>query len=72
MHCVVAQVLLGTAMAGVGLQVRTSAFRGVGVLPFLVGGAGAALVGGTGLTAALLLARARSTPAAAEQEGSRP
>lgn len=52
--------LLGLAMAGVGLSVNASAFAGVGLQPFVVGGAGAFLVGSTGLTAALLVSRARA------------
>ena len=48
--------LLGTGLAGVGLSVNFEAFRGAGLKPFAVGGAGAALVGGVGLGVALLLA----------------
>jgi len=39
--------LLGTAMAAVGLSTNRSALAGVGVKPFLVGGSGAVVVGGT-------------------------
>ena len=51
--------LLGTGLAAVGLSVDLAAFRGVGLAPFAVGGAGAALVGGVGLSVALLLATLR-------------
>lgn len=44
-----ARVLLGTAMAAVGLNTRASVFRGVGVRPFAVGLAGAAVVALVGL-----------------------
>ena len=47
--------LLGTAMAGVGLGTTFSVFKGVGFKPFLVGLAGALLVGLVGLLMALLL-----------------
>ena len=49
--------LLGTAMAGVGLGTTFSVFKGVGFKPFLVGLAGALLVGLVGLLMALLLGR---------------
>ena len=48
--------LLGTGLAAVGLSVDFAAFRGVGVKPFVVGAAGASLVGGVGLSVALVLA----------------
>ena len=51
--------LLATGLAGVGLSVDASAFRSAGVRPFLVGGAGAAIVGGVGLASAQLLSRLR-------------
>ena len=51
------KVLLATGLAGVGLDVRPDAFRGVGPRPFLVGAAGAAIVGGVGLAGALASAR---------------
>ena len=53
------KLLLGTGLAAVGLSVRLSAFRGVGAAPFAVGAAGAGLVGGVGLGAALLGASMR-------------
>jgi uncharacterized integral membrane protein (TIGR00698 family) len=43
-----ATVGLGTAMAAVGLATSASALKGVGPKPFLVGGVGALIVGGTG------------------------
>jgi uncharacterized membrane protein YadS len=39
---------LGTAMAAVGLSTSSQAVSGVGIKPFLVGGSGALVVGGTG------------------------
>ncbi|HUE85012.1 MAG TPA: putative sulfate exporter family transporter [Vicinamibacterales bacterium] len=48
------RVLLGTAMAAVGLNTSFSVFRGVGAKPFAVGLGGALVVGGVGLTMALL------------------
>ena len=51
--------LLATGLAGVGLSVDASGFRSAGVRPFLVGGAGAAIVGGVGLASAQLLSRLR-------------
>lgn len=51
------KVLLGTGLAGVGLSVNVEAFRGAGVKPFVVGAAGASLVGGVGLAVALLISR---------------
>lgn len=50
------RVLLGTAMAAVGLSTSAAVFRGVGVRPFVVGLAASLVVGLTGLTAATLLA----------------
>ncbi len=47
--------LLGTAMAAVGLGTSFSVFKGVGFKPFLVGLAGALLVGLVGLAMALTL-----------------
>ena len=41
--------LLGTAMAGVGLSTSAESLKGVGYKPFIVGGSGALVVGGTGL-----------------------
>jgi uncharacterized integral membrane protein (TIGR00698 family) len=51
------QVLLGTAMAAVGLNTNFAAFKGVGLKPFAVGMAGALVVGGVGMTLAILLGR---------------
>lgn len=51
------KVLLGTGLAAVGLSVDFAAFRGVGLMPFAVGGAGASIVGGVGLAVALGLSR---------------
>ncbi len=50
-----AKVALGTAMAGVGLGTKMSVFKGVGAKPFLVGLAGALIVGLVGLALALTL-----------------
>ena len=47
--------LLGTAMAAVGLSTSFSIFTTVGMKPFVVGFAGAGIVGITGFTTALLL-----------------
>lgn len=49
------RVLLGTAMAAVGLNTNLSVFKGVGLKPFVVGMAGAAVVGSVGLLLAILL-----------------
>jgi uncharacterized integral membrane protein (TIGR00698 family) len=49
------QVLLGTAMAAVGLNTDFAVFRGVGLKPFVVGMAGALVVGAVGMTMAVLL-----------------
>jgi uncharacterized membrane protein YadS len=51
------RVFLGTAMAAVGLNTSFSVFRGVGAKPFAVGLAGALVVGGVGMTMAVLLGR---------------
>lgn len=51
------QVLLGTAMAAVGLNTSFSVFKGVGLKPFAVGMAGALVVGAVGMTLAILLGR---------------
>ena len=45
-------VLLGTAMAGVGYSTKLSALRGVGMAPFVVGATGSFCVGSTGLMCA--------------------
>lgn len=50
-----ARYLLGTAMAAVGLGTSFAVFKGVGLKPFIVGLAGALLVGVTGFLLALLL-----------------
>lgn len=51
------RVLLGTAMAAVGLNTSFSVFRGVGAKPFVVGFAGAVAVGAVGLLAATVFGR---------------
>ncbi len=52
-----ARWLLGTAMAAVGLNTSFTVFKGVGLKPFVVGMAGAIVVGGAGFVMALLLGR---------------
>jgi uncharacterized integral membrane protein (TIGR00698 family) len=49
------RVFLGTAMAAVGLNTSIAVFKGVGAKPFLVGLAGALVVGAVGLMMAMLL-----------------
>jgi len=51
------QILLGTAMAAVGLNTNFAVFKGVGLKPFAVGMAGALVVGAVGLTMALIFGR---------------
>lgn len=51
------RVLLGTAMAAVGLSTSFTVFRGVGLKPFAVGFAGALVVGSVGMLMAVLLGR---------------
>jgi uncharacterized integral membrane protein (TIGR00698 family) len=51
------QILLGTAMAAVGLSTNFAVFKGVGLKPFAVGMAGALVVGAVGMTLAILLGR---------------
>jgi uncharacterized integral membrane protein (TIGR00698 family) len=51
------QVLLGTAMAAVGLNTNFVVFKGVGLKPFAVGMAGALVVGAVGMGMAVLLGR---------------
>jgi uncharacterized integral membrane protein (TIGR00698 family) len=51
------QVLLGTAMAAVGLNTNFAVFKGVGLKPFAVGMAGALVVGAVGMGMAVLLGR---------------
>ena len=49
------QVLLGTAMAGVGWSTSLESLRGVGWKPFAVGGTGAMVVGTTGYLVASMV-----------------
>ena len=49
------RIFLGTAMAAVGLNTSVAVFRGVGARPFVVGLAGAVVVGAVGMLMALLL-----------------
>jgi uncharacterized integral membrane protein (TIGR00698 family) len=51
------RVFLGTAMAAVGLNTGFSVFKGVGAKPFVVGLAGALVVGAVGMTMAVLFGR---------------
>lgn len=51
------QVLLGTAMAAVGLNTNFAVFKGVGLKPFAVGMAGALVVGAVGMGMSVLLGR---------------
>jgi uncharacterized integral membrane protein (TIGR00698 family) len=51
------RVLLGTAMAAVGLNTSFSVFRGVGAKPFAVGFAGAVVVGAVGMITAIIFGR---------------
>ena len=51
------QVLLGTAMAAVGLNTNFAVFKGVGLKPFAVGMAGALVVGAVGMTMAVIFGR---------------
>lgn len=51
------QILLGTAMAAVGLNTNFAVFKGVGMKPFVVGMAGALAVGAVGMTMAVLFGR---------------
>lgn len=51
------QVLLGTAMAAVGLNTNFAVFKGVGLKPFAVGMVGALVVGAVGMGMAVLLGR---------------
>jgi hypothetical protein len=50
-----ARWLLGTAMAAVGLNTSFAVFKGVGLKPFVVGLAGALVVGAVGFVMATLL-----------------
>jgi len=51
------QILLGTAMAAVGLNINFAVFKGVGLKPFAVGMAGALVVGVVGMTMAIVFGR---------------
>ncbi len=51
------QILLGTAMAAVGLNTNFAVFKGVGLKPFVVGMAGALVVGVVGMTMAIIFGR---------------
>ncbi len=51
------RILLGTAMAAVGLNTSFAVFRGVGIKPFVVGLGGALVVGAVGMGMAVLLGR---------------
>jgi uncharacterized integral membrane protein (TIGR00698 family) len=51
------QILLGTAMAAVGLNTNFAVFKGVGLKPFVVGMAGAFVVGAVGMTMAIIFGR---------------
>jgi len=51
------QVLLGTAMAAVGLNTNFAVFKGVGLKPFAVGLAGALAVGSVGMLMAVIFGR---------------
>lgn len=51
------RLLLGTAMAAVGLSTSLAVFKGVGLKPFLVGLAGAFVVGLVGMLMAVLFGR---------------
>ncbi len=51
------QILLGTAMAAVGLNTNFAVFKGVGFKPFAVGMAGALVVGVVGMTMAVIFGR---------------
>ncbi|HXG88300.1 MAG TPA: putative sulfate exporter family transporter [Vicinamibacterales bacterium] len=51
------RVLLGTAMAAVGLNTSFAVFKGVGPKPFIVGLAGALMVGAVGLVMAVVFGR---------------
>jgi uncharacterized integral membrane protein (TIGR00698 family) len=51
------QILLGTAMAAVGLNTNFAVFKGVGFKPFVVGMAGALVVGAVGMTMAIIFGR---------------
>ena len=50
-------MLLGTAMAAVGLNTSFKVFKGVGLKPFVVGLAGAVVVGTVGMLMAIVFGR---------------
>jgi len=54
----VSTACLGTAMAAVGAGTHYSAVQGVGYKPFVVGGTGALVVGGTSLTLSTIMVNA--------------
>ena len=51
------RILLGTAMAAVGLNTSFAVFKGVGLKPFVVGLAGALVVGSVGMVMAIVFGR---------------
>lgn len=51
------RLLLGTAMAAVGLNTSFSVFKGVGMKPFVVGLSGALVVGAVGMAMAIVFGR---------------
>ena len=51
------RLFLGTAMAAVGLNTSLAVFKGVGMRPFIVGLAGAFVVGAVGMTMAVIFGR---------------
>ena len=51
------QILLGTAMAAVGLNTNFAVFKGMGLKPFAVGMAGAVVVGAVGMATAVIFGR---------------
>ena len=51
------RILLGTAMAAVGLNTSFKVFKGVGLKPFAVGFGGAVVVGAVGMTMAVIFGR---------------
>lgn len=62
------KVLLGSAMAAVGLSTNISVLQGVGVKPFLVGMTGALMVGAMGFVTATILGRQIAEKRIAERE----
>jgi uncharacterized membrane protein YadS len=51
------RLLLGTAMAAVGLNTSFRVFKGMGLKPFAVGFAGAVVVGTVGMAMAVVFGR---------------